>query len=165
MDGEHAFSASLTLVMVNVAFPYNEKDATAMETALSVLQGMAAKGNEYVEARLTLLTNLRASIGPHLSTRNQTMPANVPMSQFRESVPYTSTAIPMNTSIQPPDNILQYDSSFQLLQDVSFDFDTEEDPKFWEELTGNLDIDMNMDTGWIENALRNETYHQNNPGL
>ncbi|KIW42414.1 uncharacterized protein PV06_05969 [Exophiala oligosperma] len=164
MDGEHAFSASLTLVMVNVAFPYNEKDATAMETALSVLRGMAAKGNEYIEARLTLLMNLRASIGPRLPTRNPAMPANVAMSQFQESVPYTSVTVPMAIPIQPQDNILQFDSSFQPLQDVSFDFDTEEDPKFWEELTGNFDIDMNMDTGWIENALRNETYHHNHPG-
>ena len=162
MDGEHAFSASLTLVMVNVAFPYNEKDAIAMETALSVLRGMAAKGNEYIEARLSLLMNLRTSIGPVSSSRSRNMTATVPLTHFQDpglGLSYKPTTSPVNIPLQPQDSFLQLDGSFQPLQDVSFNFDVEEDPKFWEELSGNLDIDMNMDTGWIENALRNESYH------
>lgn len=58
MDGEHAFSAALVLVMVNVAFPYNDRDARSMELALSILSGMAEKGNEYIRGRHELLVNL-----------------------------------------------------------------------------------------------------------
>ncbi|KAK5461123.1 Transcriptional activator [Exophiala xenobiotica] len=162
MDGEHAFSASLALVMVNVAFPYNENDAIAMETALSVLRGMAAKGNEYIEARLSLLMNLRTSIGPVSTSRSRNMTATVPLTQFQDpglGLSYNSSTSPVNIPLQPQDSFSQFDGSFQPLQDVSFNFDVEEDPKFWEELSGNLDIDMNMDTGWIENALRKESYH------
>ena len=166
MDGEHAFSATLTLVMVNVAFPYNEKDAAAMETALSVLRSMAAKGNEYIEARLSLLMNLRSSIGLRASPR----PQNIPVSALSTSTqgssmcnPYNTMTLPLDVPLQPVGNVLQFDNSFQPLQDVSFNFDIEEDPKFWEELSGNLDIDVDMNTGWIENALRHEAYH--NAGL
>ncbi|KAK4936883.1 Transcriptional activator [Elasticomyces elasticus] len=162
MDGEHAFSATLTLVMVNVAFPYNEKDAAAMETALSVLRSMAAKGNEYIEARLSLLMNLRSSIGLRASPRPQNMPVSALSTSTQGSSmcnPYNTMTLPLDVPLQPVGNVLQFDNSFQPLQDVSFNFDIEEDPKFWEELSGNLDIDMDLNAGWIENALRNEAYH------
>ena len=162
MDGEHAFSATLTLVMANVAFPYNEKDAAAMETALSVLRGMAAKGNEYIEARLSLLMNLRSSIGPPASPYPQNMPTSALSTSAQGSGIcnlYNTMTLPLNVPLQPQVNVLQLDNSFQPLQDVTFNFDLEEDPKFWEDLSGNLDIDMDMNTGWIENALLHEAYH------
>lgn len=62
MDGEHAFSAALVLVMANVAFPYNDQDQQSMEQALTVLKGMANKGNEYIQARYALLLNLRTTL-------------------------------------------------------------------------------------------------------
>lgn len=161
MDGEHAFSASLILVMVNVAFPYNERDATAMETALSVLRGMAAKGNEYIEARLSLLVNLRSSIGPRVSRRAQKMTATGPLDNFQGPAlgpSFASLSGPVNSPMLSEDNAFQFDNSFQPLQDIAFNFDVEEDPIFWEAISGNLDIDIDMDTGWIENALRNEAY-------
>lgn len=161
MDGEHAFSATLTLVMVNVAFPYNEKDATAMETALSVLRGMAAKGNEYIEARLSLLMNLRSSIGwrsrPHPA--NMATPALAANAQTLDMGLAYNTTLPSNVPWQTQGHAVQFDSSFQPLQDVSFNLDMEEDPKFWEELSGNLDLDVDMNAGWIENTLRHEVYH------
>jgi hypothetical protein len=161
MDGEHAFSAALTLVMVNIAFPHNNKDAATMETALSVLRGMAAKGNEYIEARLTLLTNLRSSIVPRASNRVQNTAHPRPLMSFQGpgmAQPFSPTKPPADPTVLPQDSTLQFDNSFQPLQDISFNLDFEEDPKFWEEISGNLDIDIDMDTGWIENALRNETY-------
>lgn len=63
MDGEHAFSAALTLVMVNVAFPYNEREAMALETALGILNGMAERGNEYIQARRKLLMDVLSTVG------------------------------------------------------------------------------------------------------
>ena len=161
MDGEHAFSASLTLVMVNVAFPHNERDAKAMETALSVLRGMAEKGNEYIQARLTLLMNLRATIG-------RRSPRTGPQRAVHTTVPEipTDTAQPMSTPSVAPvapmpleDASLQLTSNFYPFQDVSLEFQIDnDDPTFWEEIYGNIDIDM--ETGWIENALRNDM-HQN----
>ncbi len=161
MDGEHAFSAALTLVMVNIAFPYNQRDAATMETALTVLGGMAAKGNEYIEARLALLNNLRSSIVPRQSNRSQNIAPPTPRTNFQApgmAPSFSPTDLPTNPTILSQDPTLQFDNSFQPLQDISFNLDFEEDPKFWEEISGNLDIDITMNTEWIENALRSEVY-------
>lgn len=162
MDGEHAFSASLTLVMVNFAFPYNERDAQAMETALTVLRGMAQKGNEYIQARLALLMNLRGTIGRRSPrTGPQDLGAQpVPTSLQQEPDAATEKLQPVGLPpvVQPEptvqDTMFQLTNNFQPFQDVSLDFQTEDDPQFWEEIYGEIDIDM--ETGWIENALRNE---------
>ena len=61
MDGEHAFSAALVLVMVNIAFPYNSRDASSMDAALSVLHGMAEKGNDFIRARHSMLVKMKSS--------------------------------------------------------------------------------------------------------
>ena len=65
MDGEYIFSAALLLVMVNAAFPHNETNARAMETALKILRNMADRGNTYLGSRHSLLLELRASIIPN----------------------------------------------------------------------------------------------------
>jgi hypothetical protein len=157
MDGEHAFSASLTLVMVNVAFPYNRRDAKAMETALSVLRGMAEKGNEYIQRRLTLLTNLRATIGrrspemrPH-QTEMETIPGDQVPEVQEFNLPHN---LPYMAPLPLEDTSFELANNFYPFQDVSLDFQLDDDPKFWEEIYGDIDIDM--ETGWIENALRNE---------
>ena len=159
MDGEHAFSAALTLVMVNVSFPFNQRDAAAMETALSVLRGMAEKGNEYIQARLTLLANLRSAIGPRASRNMYGKTEHAPIQNY----PIPSQPLTINPAIianagpaQLTDFYPPLESSFQPLQEISFNFDGDDDAKLWEEISGNIDIDM--DTGWIENALRNEAY-------
>lgn len=161
MDGEHAFSASLTLVMVNVAFPCNERDASAMETALSVLRGMAEKGNEYIQARLALLMNIRATIGRRAPTStskkaSQTAMASVPVSEIGGPVP--SASFPTTASLPLQDSPLQLGNNFQPFQDVSLNFDIDDDPKLWEEISGNIDLDM--DTSWLESAFRNEAYQE-----
>jgi proline utilization trans-activator len=158
MDGEHAFSASLTLVMVNVAFPFNERDARAMETALSVLRGMAEKGNEYIQARLTLLMNLRATIGrksPKTGPQ-QDMPEQLPEAAVLGTTGSIPPSFMQPTSPQTlQDTSLHLTNNFYPFQDVSLDFQIgDDDPNFWEEIYGDVDIDM--ETGWIENALRNE---------
>ena len=158
MDGEHAFAASLTLTMVNAAFPYNERDARAMETALSVLQGMAGKGNEYIQARLSLLTNLRSTIGrrsPNSGHPSQSAAEAVPEFPATGSADIMESAnlLPATASLLL-DTSLQSQPIFHPFQDISLDFELEDDPKFWEEIYGNIDIDM--ETGWIEDALRND---------
>ena len=62
MDGEHAFSAAIVLVMVCVAFPHNNDNDTAMDAALLVLERMACQGNPHIEVRHKLLVQLRSVI-------------------------------------------------------------------------------------------------------
>lgn len=62
MDGEHAFSAALVLVMVNIAFATNPRDSAAMDKAMSVLQSMGEKGNGQIRSRYQLLKNLQSMI-------------------------------------------------------------------------------------------------------
>ncbi|KFY40584.1 hypothetical protein V494_03435 [Pseudogymnoascus sp. VKM F-4513 (FW-928)] len=58
MDGEHAFSAAIILVMINIAFPYNARDRAAMNMALEVLNGIAEKGNAHIKSLHRLLLSL-----------------------------------------------------------------------------------------------------------
>jgi proline utilization trans-activator len=58
MDGEHAFSAAIILVMVNIAFPYNARDRASMNMALDVLSGIADKGNSHIKSLHRLLLSL-----------------------------------------------------------------------------------------------------------
>lgn len=158
MDGEHAFSTSLTLVLVNVAFPYNERDASAMNTALSVLRGMAEKGNEYIQARLKLLMNLNASMGHQQAVSVGTtlpMPPQPPMTSNMTTIQPRHPTIPSyDGPASAPHNISYLQNSFQPFQDISFNFDIDDKDVLWDEISGNLDIDM--DTGWIESALRKD---------
>jgi proline utilization trans-activator len=152
MDGEHAFSASLTLVMVCGAFPYSHQVATSMETALGVLRGMAGKGNEYIQARLALLLDLQNNMGRRSPRANAYESATQP-----EQADLGQAIAEPATNLQPAlDAPLQWiDDNFQPFQDVSLDFPLDDDPKFWEDIYRDVDIDM--ETGWIEDALRNET--------
>ena len=128
-----------------------------METALSVLRGMAGKGNEYIQARLALLMNLRATIGRRspVTRPQQTQMEGFPESQEPETDQFN---LPPNLSFLEPmqlqDASVELTNNFYPFQDVSLDFQIDDDPKFWEEIYGDIDIDM--ETGWIENALRNE---------
>ncbi|OJD12488.1 hypothetical protein AJ78_06928 [Emergomyces pasteurianus Ep9510] len=64
MDGEHAFSAAIILVMINIAFPYNVRDRAAMKLALDVLNSMAEKGNLHIRSLHRLLHNLYHTVTP-----------------------------------------------------------------------------------------------------
>jgi len=69
MDGEHAFSAAIVLVMVCGAFP-RSRDARAvacsraMHAGLALLRGMGQRGNSHMGARYELLEHLRAILMP-----------------------------------------------------------------------------------------------------
>ena len=154
MDGEHAFSAALTLIMVNVAFPYNDQNATAMETALSVLHNMGEKGNDYLQARYALLMRLRSNINPSappcVSSSFMPLSAN----SYSKAGTYQSpgsVTMPHDASLNSGDFGLLAEGTFGPYENISFSFDTDDDPSFWEEISGNIDIAM--ETGWIENAL------------
>lgn len=146
LDGEYAFSAALLLVMVNAAFPHNEANARSMETALNLLRGMADRGNTYLGSRHALLLELQSAIGPGSSTEgNTTRDTPVSPSSFHPHSPagLLPTAMPADWPLQedlPPD------------PNISFNFDINDDPGLWEGVLDQIDIDM--DTDWIESALR-----------
>ncbi|KAJ5917726.1 hypothetical protein N7454_010101 [Penicillium verhagenii] len=155
LDGEYIFSAALLLVMVNAAFPLNEPNARAMETALSLLRSMADRGNTYLSSRHSLLLELRAAIEP-------TCNSSISIADDIRS-PTSDLATPKSILTDPDPNpeqngapvaaeVWQHPPDLPPLQDISFQFDLNDDSALWE---GALDrIDIDMDTDWIENTLR-----------
>lgn len=64
MDSEHAFSAAIVLVMVCVAFPFDQHTTSSMISALELLRSMSQRGNSHMAARYELLDRLRATFIP-----------------------------------------------------------------------------------------------------
>lgn len=64
MDGEHAFSATIVLVVVCGAFPTNYGTLKAMDAGLDLLRGMAQRGNSHMGARYELLVHLKSILMP-----------------------------------------------------------------------------------------------------
>ncbi|CAG8283535.1 unnamed protein product [Penicillium salamii] len=160
LDGEYVFSAALLLVMVNAAFPSNETSARAMETALSLLRGMADRGNMYLGSRHTLLLELKAVLGSRPNCTNETVPASptglkLPVTPATEDGTHLSERPDTDVQLsncQPLPNNWSQESDLPSFQDIAFQFNTNDDPALWE---GALDqIDIDMDTDWIENLLK-----------
>ncbi|THW66107.1 hypothetical protein D6D20_01541 [Aureobasidium pullulans] len=126
MDGEHAFSAAIVLVMICVAFPATRSEITAMDQALELLRGMADRGNTHIAARCQLLSHLRSMISHPSTTIASTPPA---------------AAIPQqNTTFVDVDQMLSYEAG-----DVDFGL--------WEEGYTNPDLDIDFDlTQWTQAA-------------
>ncbi|RHZ65407.1 hypothetical protein CDV55_104464 [Aspergillus turcosus] len=144
LDGEYIFSAALLLVMVNAAFPHNETNARTMEMALNLLRSMADRGNTYLGSRHALLLELRASIGSNqLSGEQVDFNAPVTPTSTQQRSPPGNTE---DTRAGPSDWLSQ--------QHITFNLDINDDPGLWEEVLGQIDIDM--DTDWIENTLRKQ---------
>ncbi|GES59638.1 C6 transcription factor [Aspergillus terreus] len=151
LDGEYAFSAALLLVMVNAVFPHNDANARTMEMALNLLRSMADRGNTYLGARHALLLELQSAIGPSSSRKSgNTMDVPVtPSSMVQQSTPVTNT-------FEEPAPVLSTEwplpQDLPSMRDMTLNFDINDDPGLWEEVLGQIDIDM--DTDWIENTLR-----------
>lgn len=64
MDGEHAFSATIVLVMVCGAFPTNFETTKAMNAGLDLLRDMSQRGNSHMGARYELLAHLKSILMP-----------------------------------------------------------------------------------------------------
>lgn len=145
MDGEHAFSAALVLVMANVAFPYNDRDATAMELALSVLRGMANKGNEYIRARHELLTNLKSTLSRQ--ARGKLRAVQEPTGDDDEEM----ASYVRSPEVQEPPSGMPVGSTFPPFTDFPFTFDVDETDAFLDEFSADGQIGMNT---WMENAFQ-----------
>lgn len=144
LDGEYVFSAALLLLMVNAAFPYNETNARSMEMALNLLRGMADKGNSYLASRHALLLELQSTLTGSASG-NMALEAPVTPSSSNQISPYT---------IPPTTMAADWPSQEDLppMPNISFTLDINDDPGLWEGVLDQIDIDM--DTDWIESALR-----------
>ena len=141
MDGEHAFSAALVLVMINVAFPYDARSAAAMEASLDVLRGMAERGNSHMRARYLLLMDLRSVIG--------SLPA--PGASF---VPYEQDLVGgFGDSTNIPEDYIA--SQLEPFDPAAVDLDLN-DMMFWDEVSGNIGISMDIDLIETARNLRSE---------
>lgn len=120
--------------MVNIAFLYQEENATAMNMALEVLQSMAERGNGYVRACQSLLIKIDGTI----KRRDLNGSANAE-SQVEARGQSQSDGILQSGHVTPG-----------LLHDQTWDFDG--DPILWAEVLESIDIDM--DRQWVESTLR-----------
>lgn len=123
--------------MVNIAFPYKESDALAMDMALGVLQTMAEKGNIYIKACHALLTRIKNTMKPSQrriadvegGTQSKGQSQNI-------TLPHLGDVM---TELPPDGN-------------MSVGLDFEGDPALWAEVLESMDIDM--DRQWIEMTLQ-----------
>ena len=136
--------------MVNAAFPHNETNSRAMEMALDLLRGMADRGNTYLRSRHSLLLELQSAMGPKASKRGE--PTTAAPVTPSSSQPQSPPVAPIEESsiVTPMEWPLEQD--LPSIHDISFNFDINDDPGLWDEVLGQIDIDM--DTDWIENTLR-----------
>ena len=134
--------------MVNAAFPHNETNSRTMEMALDLLRGMADRGNTYLRSRHSLLLELQSAIGPKAFKRGEPATA-APVTP--NSQPQSPPVAPIETSIVTPME-WPLEQDLPSIYDVSFNFDINDDPGLWDGVLGQIDIDM--DTDWIENTLR-----------
>lgn len=144
MDGEHVFSAAIILVMVNIAFPPNPRDRSAMELALQVMSGIAEKGNSHIKSLHRLLLNLSPP------------PEKNPEQDVRSAVVQSPNQAP---PLAPYPGFLSHDDLlaggyldlnqglFQPIDGSGIGADA--DARIWEEGYGIFDVNMDFDwTQW-----------------
>jgi len=152
-------------VMVNVAFPWDQRNFTAMEAGLDVLRGMAERGNSHMRARYLLLMDLRSVIGL-LPSRQAARGAggleHQPQREMDEAVGSFATG---QEAVAGGENYasMGVDENFTAGLEAPFhvapagDLDLN-DMMFWDEVSGNIGLTMDIDM--IETArslnLRND---------
>lgn len=77
MDGEHAYSAALILVMVCMTLPFDADNIASMDAALRLLQRMAERGNRHIGARYQFLMQLHALVNQPLNQMEPQPPADL----------------------------------------------------------------------------------------
>ena len=139
--------------MVNIAFPYQEMDASAMDTSLNVLQGMAERGNRYIHACHSLLNKIRDTLKSRSSASGlvaDDVASNRQQHQeVSEPVFYEPTQDHLLLSNLVPTNLTAD-------QGTSQPADMDDDVGLWTEVLDSIGIDM--DRQWIETALMAEEH-------
>ena len=137
MDGEHAFSAAIILVMINIAFPYNARDRAAMDMALNLLDGIAEKGNSLIKSLYQLLVNL------HPITRSQNLDESMLQRYAPVPVPDpAATYIPLDQCYDVNPGV------FSAVDGNFFEGGGTGDERIWEE--GFEFFDINMELDWTQ---------------
>ncbi|CAH0034569.1 unnamed protein product [Clonostachys rhizophaga] len=164
IDGEQAFSAALLLVMVNIAFPYNEPDAKSMETALLVLQGMAERGNKYIQACHSLLSKINTIGRPSNplsgSIGNSQGGSDTTQDEGVQCRPQTATLEALNgderlsQAVTITENWTGRSQANIEQEGEPVMMDSSEDPRLWAGVLDSIAIDM--DRHWVEAALLGE---------
>ncbi|KIW12639.1 hypothetical protein PV08_09917 [Exophiala spinifera] len=136
-DTEHAFSAALILVMINIALPYQEYDRKFMWMALEVLEGMADKGSDHVAYLHSLLMSLCTAmrLGPEQKETciDDTAPPRAHMQPPRP-LSEVSAALPHFDSGSDLGDLQAVDDLMKGCENITVD------PNFWWEGYGMLDI-------------------------
>lgn len=138
--------------MVNAAFPYSATNSRSMDMALNILRGMADRGNAYLGSRHSLLLELQSVISPEARKEEAAAtglitPSNSNSQPQSLASAGTGGAAAVGT---PADWSGQHD--LPSIEDISFNIDGNEDTGLWDQVLGQIDIDM--DTDWIETTLR-----------
>lgn len=95
MDGEHCFSAAIVLILVCLAFPYNEEDFAAMDSSMRLLALTVDRGNSNMASRLQLLEQVRSIITTPIGVP---LPAHVPFYMGSDEPAHNTQPNPMVTS-------------------------------------------------------------------
>lgn len=138
--------------MVNIAFPYKDMGASAMGTALSVLESMADNGNKYIAACHRLLTQIRSTI--HSVTKgsaNNEVPRIANTTSAPEAPQHRSDEGTRTHSQQAPGMHVTSESAQTEIGGAFDPSGLESDPNLWAELLDSIDIDM--DRQWLGMAL------------
>jgi proline utilization trans-activator len=98
MDGEHAFSATIVLVMVCGAFSTNVDTIKAMNAGLDLLRDMSQRGNSHMGARYELLAHLKSILMPGAG------PSGTVVSPGPATAPTFSNATNSKAQVQPTIN-------------------------------------------------------------
>ncbi|KAL1301410.1 hypothetical protein AAFC00_005669 [Neodothiora populina] len=137
MDGEHAFSAAVVLVMVCLAFPGTAEDFAAMDAALDLLGVMSERGNAHIAARYQLLIHMRS-----LMQR--------PNGGAGAGHIIQSTIEPLDSGSCEVPPLLIDDTALEKMLDDNV---TADELDFWEEGYMNPDFDVNYDLSqWTQTA-------------
>lgn len=134
--------------MVNMAFPHTEIDASAMDTSLHVLQGMADRGNRYIRACHSLLHKIRDTIKsrppPPPEVHRAEVANNQPSQQVLDQQLFQAQPAAFNPVA----------AGMSGVQDTSWSLAMDDDVGLWTEVLDSIGIDM--DRHWVETALMAE---------
>lgn len=146
--------------MVNIAFPYNEDNASSMEMALLVLKSMAEKGNKYIQACHALLTKIRANIKATASANSAIEPVirreigdmhGVRLQGLAPPTQSQHANEPLNGSLSDSTTVVSGGAADGAAEGQTPDFALDGDPTLWAEVLESIGIDM--DRQWVETTL------------
>lgn len=133
--------------MANAAFPLSDEVKTSIKQGFGILDGMANRGNVYIESQCRRLRHLQSALDPQTGIQDSTS-AEIPNSadsiiinsnDTTGDTCSTGTTILAGSDIQPA---CQFPSINEYL---------EANPEWWEEVSRFVDININ--TGMVKDIF------------